>query len=127
VRVERPEVTTSSVFIMTNISTETESTDSGSGESPFLIDGEVLEDTSKNAVNYSLVKSTNESVVYSTEEASNITQGNQHSYEPKIMKASFRGFHQIPLPTEESYSSYDDTNLPLPEEIIGLLGEYFLV
>jgi len=41
VRVERPEVTTSSVFIMTNTSTESESTDPGSGESPFLIGGEV--------------------------------------------------------------------------------------
>jgi len=112
---------------MTKALTESDSTDSGSGESSFLIDGEVLKDTNTNVVNYSPVKSTNESVAYNTEEESNITQGNQHSYEPKIKKASFRGFHQIPLPTEESYPSYDDTNLPLPEEIIVLLGEYFLV
>jgi len=111
---------------MTNTSTESDSIDSGSGESPLLIGGELLEDTNKSEFNYSFVKSTNESAAYNTEEESNIPQGNQHSYEPKITKASFRGFHQTPLPNEESYSSYDDTNLPLPEEIIGLLGEYFL-
>jgi len=49
---------------MTNTSTESESADSGSGESPILIGGAVLEDTNASGLNYSPVQSTNESVVF---------------------------------------------------------------
>jgi len=92
VRVERPEVITSSVFIMTNTSTESESADSGSGESPILIGGAVLEDTNASGLNYSPVQSTNESVVYNTEEESNITQGNQQR---QVLGSSIRPPYQM--------------------------------
>jgi len=46
---------------MTKASTESESTDSGSGECLFMIGGEVLKDTNRNELNYSPAQSTNES------------------------------------------------------------------
>jgi len=173
VRVERPEVTTSSVFIMTNTSTESDSTDSGSGESPFLIGGEVgysilcnavmiiiyfthLELPSQSNLFHCLqvlfyenrkrnewitpvttsdsttseptstaelgsgeteLHLTNDNVRYT------YTQSSANRNSSKTEEVDSTVLHPTSFKNMKSFLGYDDTELPLPEQIVELLGK----